>query len=111
LIKECLKDGDQIYFEIQSLDLWLSTSINLHLANEKIISCKAQFKFPKNATVLDLKKSLQVFAIKLWCHKNSSPDGNASKFDESEIHDQNTSEVNKDSVVVMGLQKLIEEHE
>ena len=73
LIKNCLKSGDRIFFEIDSIDLWLHTSITLNLGNKKILDGKAEFKFNKSASISKLRKKLQMFAIKLWCHKNTSP--------------------------------------
>ena len=73
MIKNCLNSGDRIFFEIDSIDLWLHTSISLNLGNKRILNGKAEFKFNKSASISKLRKKLQMFAIKLWCHKNTSP--------------------------------------
>lgn len=70
LIKDCLKNGDHIFFEIQAIDLWLNIQIDLCFENRRILKGKFQFKVNKSANLLSLKKKLQKFAIEIWTYKN-----------------------------------------
>ena len=70
LIKQCLKSGDKVFFEIDTQDVWLHTSLSLFLHKKPIFIGEAELKVAKEDTLGSLKKKLQVFAIKLWCIKN-----------------------------------------
>lgn len=41
VVKNCLKNGDQVYFEIDTLDLWINAQIVLSLGNKNVITVKA----------------------------------------------------------------------
>lgn len=72
LIKDCLKNGDHIFFEIEAIDLWLNIQIDLCFGTRRILKGKFQFKVNKSANLLSLKKKLQKFAIEIWAYKNQS---------------------------------------
>ena len=57
-IKNCLKNGDQVFFEIDTIDLWLQINIGINLGKKKILQGKVQFKISKNTTIASLKKKL-----------------------------------------------------
>ena len=78
-IKECLKNGDQIYFHIETMDLWINTDIHLSLMGRVVLQGKAQFKVSKASTFASLRKKLQIFGIKLWCVKNQQPNAENSE--------------------------------
>lgn len=72
LIKNVLRSGDQVFFEIDTIDIWINVQINISLRKKKILVGKAKFKFSKHATLGSLRRKLQIFGIRLWCHKNAS---------------------------------------
>lgn len=72
-VRDCLKDGETVYFQIETMDLWINTDIHLSLLGRPVLQGKAQFKVSKNSTFAGLRKKLQIFGIKLWCHKNRQP--------------------------------------
>ena len=49
--KHCLKDQDCIYFEIDTIDLWLRVNFTFGIGNQEVVKGSAQFKVPKNATL------------------------------------------------------------
>ena len=72
-IKDALKNGDSIFFHIETMDLWVNTDIHLTLMGRMVLQGRAQFKISKGSTFISLRKKLQIFGIKLWCHKNKQP--------------------------------------
>ena len=74
LIKDCLANGSHLYFDIETIDLWLNIQISLSLRGTKVFDGKAKFKFSKSATLGSLRKKLQIFGNRLWCHKNMCPE-------------------------------------
>lgn len=72
-IKDALKNGDSIFFHIETMDLWVNTDIHLTLMGRMVLQGRAQFKISKQSTFVSLRKKLQIFGIKLWCHKNKQP--------------------------------------
>mmetsp|Transcript_10365 Transcript_10365/g.15952 ORF Transcript_10365/g.15952 Transcript_10365/m.15952 type:complete len:94 (-) Transcript_10365:3781-4062(-) len=58
LIKDCLKSTDVIYFDIDSIDLWLNIEVSISLEAQKVIRSSAQIKVSKHSTLGNLKKKL-----------------------------------------------------
>lgn len=62
------------------MDLWINTDIHLSLLGRPVLQGKAQFKVSKNSTFAGLRKKLQIFGIKLWCHKNRQPSQDQTEY-------------------------------
>lgn len=84
-VSECLKDGEMVYFQIETMDLWINTDIHLSLMGRPVLQGKAQFKVSKNSTFAGLRKKLQIFGIKLWCHKNRQPNADQSEYQVTQL--------------------------
>ena len=66
IVKDVLTDGEEVLFELQSNDLWLRIKFNLFDRDQLIIYGSTEMRVDKHETVLEMKKKLQKFSLKLW---------------------------------------------
>lgn len=66
LIKQNLKDGEEVLCEIESTDLWLRLIFRYYDMSKISINGHADLRIEHNESILELKKKIQKFSIKLW---------------------------------------------
>lgn len=73
LVVNVLSDGEEVYFELESYDLWLLVIFNLFSEDNLLIYGNAEFRIEKHERLENLKKKLQKFTINMWSkmHKGS----------------------------------------
>lgn len=61
-----LEDGEEVFFDLESHDLWLQVVFNMLNKKEVIIYGSTELRIEKNEKLSTLKKKLQKFSINLW---------------------------------------------
>jgi hypothetical protein len=62
-----LKDGEEIYFRIESMNFWLKVNYKLH-SPQSLVEGNIEVRVDKGDKLLGVKKKLQLLMIKLWHH-------------------------------------------
>ena len=66
VVNKVLKDGDEILFELESYDLWLTVVFHLLHKSEPYIYGMTDIRIEKNEKIEDMKKKLQKLAYNMW---------------------------------------------
>lgn len=61
-----LVDGEEILFELQSNDLWIRVRYNLLDRETPTVYGSTEMRIDKYETLLEMKRKLQKFSMKLW---------------------------------------------
>jgi hypothetical protein len=65
-VADVLHDSEEVLFELESFDLWLTVVFNMLNQKELIIYGSTEFRIEKGEKLNSLKKKLQKFSINLW---------------------------------------------
>jgi len=63
-----LRDGEEIYFRIESMNFWLKVHYQLFSATCGRVEGRIELKVNKGEKLTIVKKKLQILMIKLWAH-------------------------------------------
>ena len=66
IVKSVLSDGDEVLFELESLDLWLQVVFHFLHKEELLIYGMTEIRVEKQEKLEDLKKKLQKVAFDMW---------------------------------------------
>ncbi|CDW82427.1 UNKNOWN [Stylonychia lemnae] len=66
LVIDVLQDNEEIYFELESHDLWLHVVFNMFSDTELLVYGTTEFRIEKFETLQVLKKKLQKFSMNMW---------------------------------------------
>lgn len=61
-----LHDNEEVFFELESFDLWLHVVFNMYSEQEPLVYGTTEFRIDKNEKISDFKKKLQKFSINMW---------------------------------------------
>ena len=84
VVAEVLLDSEEIVFELESFDLWLTVVFNMLNQKELVIYGSTEFRIEKSEKLHSLKKKLQKFSINLWT-KMLKGDGTLYVIDQFEL--------------------------
>ncbi len=74
LVKSVLTDGEDVYFDLESYDLWLQVVFHLLHKDELLIYGMTEVRIEKNEPIEYLRKRLQKVAYNMWSKALGSED-------------------------------------
>ena len=71
-VKEHLADGDEVLFQIDSINFWLCVNFNLFTdrGDKPLMEGSIEIRVDKAEKMQNIKKKLQILLIKIWYHSN-----------------------------------------